>query len=176
VAAAEGAAAGLRTALLTGSDPAVSAAGLQAAAQEVERLLAASATDLPTPAAAVTESVSESPQASHREPGTEPVTKKPASAHRRAAQRVVPIDADSVRVERGLEPGNWRVLADDGAGPVEVGYLQSVPSLSGRTRHWRALTAQTLLPVQGGPWKTRQDALVHLVDDHLRRAERGRRR
>lgn len=70
------------------------------------------------------------------------------------------IDVETVRVERGKDfeiLGTYRVLAGDS---ILLGYL-------GRDRHrrWAARTAAAALTVPGGPWKTRQNALLGLLLD-----------
>ncbi|KDN16424.1 hypothetical protein DV20_41160 [Amycolatopsis rifamycinica] len=78
------------------------------------------------------------------------------------------IDFDTVRVERINEfenLGTYRVLAGDS---ILLGYLGR-----DRRRRWKAClrsrsagaarTAATSLAVPGGPWRTRQDALVGLL-------------
>jgi uncharacterized protein YoaH (UPF0181 family) len=77
------------------------------------------------------------------------------------------LDLDTVRYEKGNDfatTGAWQVRAGDPDTPVHLGHLE-------RTRYpragWQARTPD-YLPVAGGPWRTRQDALVHLIDHHLR--------
>jgi hypothetical protein len=68
------------------------------------------------------------------------------------------IDVATVRVERGEDfesSGTYRVLAGDS---ILLGYLGR-----DRRRRWEARTAATVLTVPGGPWRTRQDALVGLL-------------
>lgn len=89
----------------------------------------------------VTESVTESPA-----PGARPVTREDV------------IDVDTVRTERGKDfeiSGTYRVLAGDS---ILLGYLGR-----DRRRRWEARTAVTFLNVPGGPWRTRQEALVGLL-------------
>ena len=68
------------------------------------------------------------------------------------------IDVDTVRVERGEDfefSGTYRVLAGDS---IVLGYLAR-----DQRRRWEARTAATTMTVPGGPWRTRQDALVGLL-------------
>ena len=68
------------------------------------------------------------------------------------------IDVDTVRVERGEDfefSGTYRVLAGDS---IMLGYLAR-----DQRRRWEARTATTTMTVPGGPWRTRQDALVGLL-------------
>jgi hypothetical protein len=70
------------------------------------------------------------------------------------------IDMETVRVERSVEfetSGTYRVLAGRS---ILLGYL-----VRGPRRRWEARTASTFLTVAGGPWRTRQDALVGLLRD-----------
>jgi hypothetical protein len=70
------------------------------------------------------------------------------------------IDLDTVRIERGKDfesQGTYRVLAGDS---IVLGYLGR-----DRRRRWEARTSTTALTVRGGPWRTRKDALVHLLMD-----------
>jgi hypothetical protein len=90
---------------------------------------------------AVTESVTESAA-----PETRPVTREDV------------VDVDTVRVERREDfeiSGTYRVLAGDS---ILLGYLGR-----DRRRRWEARTAATMLTVSGGPWRTRQDALISLL-------------
>jgi hypothetical protein len=68
------------------------------------------------------------------------------------------IDVDTVRAERSEDfevSRTYRVLASDS---ILLGYVAR-----GRRRSWEARTAATTLTVRGGPWRTRQDALVGLL-------------
>lgn len=93
---------------------------------------------------------------------------------RRRVARPEPLDLDTVRLERIVaeagESAGWRVLAGDTETPTQVGTVKR-----GRRGRWEALNA-SLVEVPGGPWRTRQDAVVHLVDQHQRRAGAGRSR
>src|SRR5207248_1198864 len=87
----------------------------------------------------------------------EPVTES-AALETRPVTREDVIDVDTVRVERGRDfemSGIYRVLAGDS---ILLGYLGR-----DRRRRWEARTAATALVVSGGPWKTRQDALIGLL-------------
>lgn len=91
------------------------------------------------------------------EPVTESVTKPAASQVRPATRRDL-IDIDTVHVERGENfeiSGTYRVLAGDS---LLLGYLER-----DRRRRWQARTASTAVTVPGGPWRTRQEALVGLL-------------
>ncbi|WP_290050077.1 hypothetical protein [Amycolatopsis solani] len=88
---------------------------------------------------------------------TQSVT-EPVVTGARPVTREDMIDVDTVRVERGEDfeaLGGYRVLAGDS---VLLGYLAR-----DRRRRWEARTAATSLTVPGGPWRTRQDALVGLL-------------
>ncbi|WP_156960175.1 hypothetical protein [Amycolatopsis taiwanensis] len=68
------------------------------------------------------------------------------------------VNVDTVRVERSNDfesSGTYRVLAGDS---ILVGYLGR-----DRRRRWEVWTAATSLAVPGGPWRTRDDALVDLL-------------
>jgi hypothetical protein len=68
------------------------------------------------------------------------------------------VDVDTVRIERGEDfevQGTYRVLAGDS---ILLGYLGR-----NQRRRWEARTATTALPVPGGPWHTRHDALIGLL-------------
>jgi hypothetical protein len=124
---------------------------------------------------AVTESVTlaiESPDAvagpvaSSAEP-----TMSPQTELFRAVTTADKIDPESVRVVRGPDfefSGSYQVLASMGNDVVLIGILRR----SGRSA-WQALTP-LFIAVSGGPWRTRQDALVQLLLNHdlARRATR----
>ncbi|WP_329060422.1 hypothetical protein [Amycolatopsis sp. NBC_01480] len=143
--------AGARRAVTSGEDAHAALAELAAVAElaqaaQATNVATTSRVDMERPPAdatklIITESVTESPA-----PETRPVTREDV------------IDVDTVRVERGKDfeiSGTYRVLAGDS---ILLGYL-------GRDRHrrWEARTAATTLTVTGGPWRTRQDALVGLL-------------
>ncbi|WP_216213773.1 hypothetical protein [Amycolatopsis aidingensis] len=166
VAEVEAATAALRAALLAGADPAAEVERLRTATDNVTRtvtspMVAPVATRRDAvPPADVTESVTESS-----------VDTKPSKRARHAPVRRGAVDLDSVRLARSTDPvrPGWRVLT----GPVEdvtlLGWLEPVRTATGRrSGGWQATTAPHLLTVPGGPWKTRQDALVRLVDHRLR--------
>jgi hypothetical protein len=101
---------------------------------------------------------------------TKKVTKPSARRHTERASRPKPkpIDPDTVRLERSADydvTGTWRVLAGPADDPMLVGFVRN----SGRGKHWEARTP-SLITVSGGPWRTRQDALVHLVFNHQQAA------
>lgn len=61
------------------------------------------------------------------------------------------------------ESAEWRVLAGDLDTPIQVGTVKR-----GRRGRWEALTASLVDEVPGGPWRSRQDAVVHLLDRQQR--------
>jgi hypothetical protein len=71
-----------------------------------------------------------------------------------------PIDPSTVRLERNPDraTGGWRVLTKQPDGPAVAGLLTR--ALTGTA--WQARTPQRIL-VPGGPWRTRRDALTHLL-------------
>ncbi|WIY01257.1 hypothetical protein QRX60_45735 [Amycolatopsis mongoliensis] len=143
--------AGARRALTSGDDARAALAELATVAELVE---AAQATEVLVTPHAEMDGVS-----SHAaEPTvTESVTKS-ATSETRSVTRADVIDVDTVRVERGKDfevSGTYRVLAGDS---ILLGYLGRV-----RRRGWEARTAATMVAVPGGPWRTRQDALVGLL-------------
>jgi hypothetical protein len=189
---AEHALAALRRDLLAGgaADPELAAAELTALAA---RLRTPTATALVTKP--VTEPVAEPPvsvaepaadagvsaRASRRRvavrpdhaaarPVTEPVTviesKEPAVA----------IDPDRVRLTQAADyaqTGVWQVQQhtdDRDRPPVQLGTL--IPTRTGGTGGGKRWTARdrAWLTVSGGPWKTRQDALLHLLMCYQNRA------
>ena len=143
--------AGARRAVTSGEDARTALADLAAVARLAE---AAQATNVAAPPRAemegssahtvessVTESVTE-----FVAPKTRPVTREDV------------IDLDAVRVERSEDfeiSGAYRVLAGDS---ILLGYVGR-----DRRRRWEARTATTTLTVPGGPWQTRQDALIGLL-------------
>jgi hypothetical protein len=83
---------------------------------------------------------------------------------------VIVVDPDRVRLTQAADyaqTGVWRVEqqhTDDPDRPcVQLGTL--IPTRTGGTGGGKRWTArdQAWLPVSGGPWKTRQDALLHLT-------------
>jgi hypothetical protein len=92
------------------------------------------------------------------------------STRRARPNRPDPLDLDTVRLERGTEPGVWQVLAGEAEQPVLVGFLEPASSGGCRSKRWIARTARTGPTVPGGPWIIRKGALVHLVDDYQRPA------
>lgn len=90
-------------------------------------------------------------------PVTHSVT-EPIESQVRPATSQDLIDVDTVHVERSEDfeiSGTYRALAGDS---LLLGYLER----DGR-RRWQARTATTAVTVPGGPWRTRQDALVGLL-------------
>jgi hypothetical protein len=84
-------------------------------------------------------------------------------ARPRAVTAVEVIDSDSVRVVRGSNfevSGSYHALAVVGDDEVLIGSVQR----SGRAA-WQALTP-SFIRLTGGPWRTRQDALVQLLLNH----------
>lgn len=78
------------------------------------------------------------------------------------------IDPDTVRLERG-ELGRWRALAGSTLDPIVVGYIDPVSGTAGRRKGWQALS-DTLLPIPPRrSCKTRQDALVRVVEYYMNR-------
>jgi hypothetical protein len=145
---AEQAVAAARRAAISDDDPRAALAELAAVAELAHANRATDVAPAPNAAAEhapepppVTESVTNSVT-----PKTRPVTRKDV------------IDVDTVRVERGENfesQGIYCVLSGDS---ILLGYLER-----DRRRRWRARTATTTLAVPGGPWRTRQDALVGLL-------------
>jgi hypothetical protein len=96
----------------------------------------------------------------------EPVTEKVTEFDRvvpRLASPIDKIDLDTVRVARCDDfevSGSYRVLAGDDESPVLLGFVAR-----GRGKAWEARTATTGVRISGGPWRTRQDALVRLLMD-----------
>jgi len=81
-----------------------------------------------------------------------------------------------VRLTRAADyaqTGVWQVeqhTDDRDRPPVQLGML--IPTRTGGTGGGKRWTArnQAWLLVSGGPWKTRQDALLHLLMHHQNRA------
>ena len=118
------------------------------------------------------EHVNQLPAPPPRQAVTKNVTKiKGGSATSRSRRRTsasAALDLDTVRLEPSADPGTWRVLAGETGDSILVGTL--TPALSfGRRRKWEARD-QGWITVPGGPWPTRQAALIHLLDSHQRRA------
>ncbi|WP_208608201.1 hypothetical protein [Amycolatopsis pretoriensis] len=141
-----------RRAVTSGDDPQSALAELAAATDLVSVRHAAEVAT--TPSAEV-----EHPSLTAAQPAavTNSVT-NPAAPTARPVTREDVIDVDAVRVERSEDfeiSGTYRVLAGDS---VLLGYLAR-----DQRRRWEARTAATALTVPGGPWRTRQDALVGLL-------------
>jgi hypothetical protein len=102
-------------------------------------------------------------------PVTEPVTVLESK------EPTVAIDPDRVRLTRAADyaqTGVWQVQQhtdDQDRPPVQLGTL--IPTRTGSTGDGKRWTArdQAWLPVSGGPWKTRQDALLYLLVHHQNR-------
>jgi len=104
---------------------------------------------------------------------TKPVTKQTARQHPKQ-QRRQPIDPDTVRLERSTDydiTGTWQVMAGQTDDPILIGFVHR----SSLSKKWEARTP-VLVAISGGPWRTRQDALVHLVLEHQATVSRSSRR
>jgi hypothetical protein len=149
---ADSALAAARRAATSGEDPRAALAEL---AVLVELAKASQPSNVPAaPSASVELAIA---PAADQKPVTESVTESATPDARPVTHRDV-IDVDTVRVERGEDfeiQGTYRVLAGDS---ILLGYLGR-----DRYRRWEARTATTALTVPGGPWRTRQDALVGLL-------------
>lgn len=168
VATVETSAVEARQAVLSGGNVEEAALQLTRAATDLARLLA------PTPVTR-TDAVPVSPPPIVTKPVTE---SEPDERPRTRPLRPEPLDLDTVRLERSSDSSRmgWRVLAGADDAPVLVGFLEPVLSVTGRrSSRWEA-QAPTGSRIYGGPWRTRTDALVRLVDDHQRAASapRGR--
>ncbi|MFI6031623.1 hypothetical protein [Amycolatopsis magusensis] len=97
-----------------------------------------------------------------------PEPEGPAPATVPAPGPAMVFDPDTVRLDTTADEITRarRVLTGD-ASPRTIGFVQPVP---GRSR-WTASTPD-FLPVAGGPWRTQQEALLHLVEHALRSATR----
>jgi hypothetical protein len=135
----------------SGADPRAALAELAAVAElanagHATEVATASRGEVERPSARLTEPTVTESVTNSAVPEARPVTREDL------------IDVDTVRVERGNDfenLGTYRVLASDS---ILLGYLGR-----DRRRHWEARTAATSLAVPGGPWRTRQDALVGLL-------------
>lgn len=99
---------------------------------------------------------------------TKKVTKQAANQHPNQPRRPQPIDPDTVRLQRSTDydlTGTWQVLAGPTDHPITVGTVRR----TGLSKQWEARTP-ALLTISGGPWHTRQDALIHLVLNHQQAA------
>lgn len=140
-----------RHAALSGEDPGAALAELAAVAELVNTPHLPHA--VPARSAAPKHPAAPVPD---KRPVTESVTNMGAPTVRPVTRKDM-IDVDTVRVERGEDfeiSGSYRVLAGDS---ILLGYLAR-----DRRRRWEARTT-TALTVSGGPWRTRQDALVGLL-------------
>ncbi|UJW36901.1 hypothetical protein L3Q67_45365 (plasmid) [Saccharothrix sp. AJ9571] len=99
-----------------------------------------------------------------------PEQEEPSPATVPAPGPATVFDPDTVRLDTTADEITRarRVLAGDATSPRTIGFVQPVP---GRARQWTASTPD-FLPVAGGPWRTRQEALLHLVEHALRGATR----
>jgi len=73
------------------------------------------------------------------------------------------VNPDTVRLQRSPDydlTGTWRALAGPAGHPIVVGTVRR----TGLGKQWEARTPE-LVAINGGPWRTRQDALIHLVQD-----------
>jgi hypothetical protein len=139
-----------RRAALSGEDPGAALAELATVAESAN----ASRATIPVPNPAADRPSTEIPEP---QPVTESVTNLTKPSVRPVTRKDM-IDVDTVRVERGEDfeiAGTYRVLAGHS---ILLGYLAR-----DRRRRWEARTAATSLTVLGGPWRTRQDALVGLL-------------
>jgi site-specific DNA recombinase len=88
------------------------------------------------------------------------------------------IDPDTARLERDPGSGGWRVLAGLAAAPstvVPAGVLEPAYGTGRRTvRGWYAADDH-LMRVPGGPWRTRREAVAHLLMRHERATTRQKR-
>jgi hypothetical protein len=187
---AEHAALALRRALTSGQDPDSAAGELMTAVAELAALRGAtSSADAAREAEVavdVTESVTKRPvkvapqartrRGTHRESeASEPDVQTgsaqlppPVAANER-------VDPETVSLQRSADyemNRTWHVLTETAQGCRLVGSLRPV---AGTARAWEAWTP-LLLVVAGGPWKSRQDALVHLLSQHASRVRRGKTR
>jgi hypothetical protein len=194
---AEHAAIALRRALTTGQDHDAAVTELLAAAATLATMRDHNNEDPPSPEQAsttqdgpITKSVTATAtQPRPAAPAPEPRC-PPASPTRRSGERVTkpshekearqneqerrpqPIDPNTVRLERSADydiTGTWRAIAGPADDPTLVGFVRR----NGLSKKWEARTP-VLAAVSGGPWRTRQDALVHLVLDHQATASRLR--
>jgi len=92
---------------------------------------------------------------------TESVTKQAARQDAERERRPRSIDPNTVRLERSADydiTGAWRATAGPADDPILVGFVRR----NGLGKKWEARTPE-LVAISGGPWCTRQDALVHLL-------------
>jgi hypothetical protein len=147
-----------RRAVTSGGDPASALAELAAV---VDKLSAGPVGTATAPEPSDLGHVEESEGAT-QEPVTKDVTEsgRPVPRLARPADRV---DLDTVRVARCDDfevSGSYRVLAGNDDSPILLGFVAH-----GRRKAWEARTATTGVRISGGPWRTRQDAIVHLLMD-----------
>lgn len=75
------------------------------------------------------------------------------------------LDVDTVRLERAQQPRTWTVLAGHGDGERLVGFVRPHGI---KQKQWEAFSPGWVR-VLGGPWRTRQDAMIRLIDPHVPR-------
>jgi hypothetical protein len=162
----------LRNAVLAGQDTAPLVRLLTASAAEVASLLVPEPHTVPAPPPSEDRTVTERVTDTAQRPQPEDESTQP---RREATKRVtkppsmVPIDIDTVQLHRETDPVSpgWHVTATtlgrSGAN-VRIGFLERS---GGR---WTARTAHSTT-VAGGPWPTRDRALVGLVSDYQHRVD-----
>ncbi|MEV5540068.1 hypothetical protein AB0L13_24750 [Saccharopolyspora shandongensis] len=123
----------------------------------------------------VTESVTEPvpgnarsvPAEAQQEQATEEATDLPPSQQLpEPIGRTETVDLDTVHMERALDfeqTHRWTVLCSAGENERLIGYLEPDGT---KTKKWRAL-APTLTRISNGPCRTRQEALLRLLDRHV---------
>lgn len=177
VAAVESAASELRRVLLAHGDAREAGQRLAQCVTAVQRLLPV--------AVPVTEPVTTRTPADHAEfahlsavspPGQAPdavtkaVTEKSSRRPGRGRRRPVPLDLETVRVERNTEPtgATWRVLAGDTDEPVLIGYVEAARTATGgrASGRWTAITP-LLMPLRRRA-RNRTEAVAVLVETCLR--------
>jgi hypothetical protein len=192
---AEHAALALRRAVTTGQDHDAAVAEWLAAADALAATLSDGAHDESTPVngattpqdSPVTKSVTETvpcpaaPEPAQHSTGSAQRSGNPATnqaarrRHTTQQQRPQPIDPDTVRLERSGDydlTGTWHVVAGPANDPIPVGFVRR----NDLGKRWQARTP-ALVAISGGPWRTRQDAVLHLVQHHQQAtASRSRRR
>jgi len=194
---AEHAALALRRAANTGQDHNAAVAELLAAAATLATLRNSDNEEPPTPKqtsatqnSPVTKSVTDTaaqprPTAptskSHHPPAdpvqrpgkrvTKSVTKQATRQDIKRERRPQPIDPNTVRLERSADydiTGTWKAMAGPANDPILVGFVHR----NSLNKKWEARTP-ALVTISGDPWRTRQDALIHLLLDHQPTASRS---
>lgn len=195
----EAAAAATRRAMTTGAEAQAAIGDLQAAAAELaacygsppstpgtithvtEKVTGTSGSNGETrqhhTAPAVTENVTPLRQRTTRRAtrgdAAGPTLPGPATATERPSLELDdPLDTSTVRMERGQGPGTWVVICGQEGNERVVGYLMHDLR---RPRAWAARGAG-YEPILGGPWNTRETALVQLIAAHQRKSKNTRRR